>query len=243
MNLLGDFLIGFSYPWRALRILPKRRYRHLTWVPILITAAVLSSTLFFIAVNFAEWTEGILPWWLAWLEWLLLPLLILTTVIIYYFTFVQIANLIASPFNARLCRALMKEDAEAPLAIRTREQSLLADSVGAISREMIKLLIYLSCIIGLGILFLLPIIGILFSPILLYFYAYWAAFEYLDYPMSEAGISLKGIRRNIRAQHSLMLGFGTAQTLLTLIPFLNLIAVPTGAAAATRLYLDQRPVR
>ena len=240
MNPLGDFLIGFSYPWRALRLLLNKRYRRLIWVPVVITMVVLSSTLTVVALNFQEWTTGILPGWLAFLEWLLLPMLILVVLVAYYFTFVQVANLIASPFNARLCQVIMQESANEPLGIQTIPRSHLHSALRAVGREVLKFITYLMCFIGLGILFLLPLIGLLFAPLLIYFYIYWAAFEYLDYPMSEVGLPLPEVRKKIRAQRPLMLGFGAGQALLTLIPILNLVAVPSGAAAATRLYLEQR---
>ncbi len=240
MSLFGDFLVGFSYPWRALSLLFDKRYRHLMWVPVVITLVVLSSTLTFVALNFHNWTAGILPWWLAYLEWLLLPLLVLVILIAYYFTFVQISNLIASPFNARLCQTLMQEEAGEPLAVKTIPKSPLRSAVSAVGREVLKFITYIICLIGLGMLFLLPFVGLLFTPLLIYFYVYWSAFEYLDYPMGEAGFPLPDVRQKIRNQRALMLGFGAGQTLLTMIPLLNLVAVPTGAASATQLYLEQR---
>ncbi len=57
--------------------------------------------------------------------------------------------------------------------------------------------------------------------------------------MSKLDMPLRKVRKNIRAQCSLMYGFGTGQVLLTITPPLSLVAVPTGVIASTKLYLEQ----
>jgi CysZ protein len=58
--------------------------------------------------------QSAVPDWLGWLEWLLWPVFILALLIIVFYSFTLIANLIASPFNG-----LLAEKTEALLTGRS----------------------------------------------------------------------------------------------------------------------------
>ncbi len=87
----------------------------------------------------------------------------------------------------------------------------------------------------------IPFIGFLAQIVLLYYGIYWCALEYLDYPLSEAGTPMRQIRTRLREQRFLTLGFGAGQLLLSLTPVFNLMSVPAGVVAATRL-CQQNPL-
>jgi len=54
--------------------------------------------------------ESLLPGWLAWLHWLLYPLLAVALLILTYYSFSLMANLIAAPFNSLLAAAVEKAE-------------------------------------------------------------------------------------------------------------------------------------
>ncbi len=231
---MKSFLIGFGYPWRGLGILFQPRLRALAWWPIIINAILFSVAFYFLVIEVNHWISELLPGWLAWLEWLLWPLFMLIALAATLFSFSRIANLIGVPFHARLCRALMQMQPDDPLTQAAKAQGWRND-VRLIGHEVLKLALYLAVFLPLLALSFLPGIGFLAQAVLLYYGIYWCALEYLDYPLSEAGTPMRQIRSRLREQRLLTLGFGAGQFVLLLTPVLNLVAVPTGVVAATRL--------
>lgn len=236
--MLKDFLVGFGYPWRGLGVLFQSRLRALAWWPIVFNTVLYSVAIYYLVVKVDQWISDLLPGWLAWLEWLLWPLLMLIILAATLFSFVRIANLIALPFNARLCRTLMQMRPDDPLT-RAAEKQTWRNDFRLVGHEVLKLAVYLAWFLPLLALSFLPFVGFLAQVVLLYFGMYWCAVEYLDYPLSEAGTSMKKIRIRLREQRFLTLGFGAAQLLLTVIPVLSLVSVPAGVVAATRLCQDR----
>ena len=237
---MKDFLIGFGYPWRGLGILLQPRLRALAWWPIIINAVLFSVALYYLVVQINDWISELLPGWLIWLEWLLWPLFMLIALAVTLFSFARIANLIAAPFNARLCRMLMRMRPEDPLTQAAEKQTWRND-LRLVGHEILKLSVFLVWFLPLLALSTIPFVGFLAQIVLLYFGMYWCALEYLDYPLSEAGVTLPQLRERIRQQRILMLGFGAGQLLLSLTPVFNLVSVPAGVVAATRLCQERPP--
>ena len=235
---MKDFLIGFGYPWRGLSVLFQPRLRTLAWWPIVINVVLFSVAFYLLIIEVDDWISNLLPDWLAWLEWLLWPLFMLIALVATLFSFARITNLIAAPFNARLCRTLMRMRSDDPLTQAAEKQTWRND-LRLIGHEILKLATYLVWFLPLLALSFLPFVGFLAQVVLVYFTIYWCAVEYLDYPLSEAGTPLRQLRRRIKRQGILALGFGTGQFLLSLTPVLNLVSVPAGVVAATRLCQDK----
>lgn len=237
---MKDFLIGFGYPWRGLGVLFQPRLRALAWWPIVINAVLFSIAFYFLVIEVSNWISNLLPGWLTWLEWLLWPLFMLIALAATLFSFARIANLIAVPFNARLCRALMRMKPDDPLTQAAEKQTWRND-FRLVGHEVLKLAAYLAWFLPLLAMSFIPFIGFLAQIVLLYYGIYWCALEYLDYPLSEAGTPMRQLRTRLRKQRFLTLGFGAGQLLLSLTPVFNLMSVPTGVVAATRL-CQERPL-
>ena len=238
---MRDFLLGFSYPWRSLGILLQPRIRRLAWWPIAINIVVFAVAVYYLAATFSTWLDSLLPGWLVWLEWLLWPLFALLVLAVLVFAFARLANMIALPFNVLLCQTLLQMRPEDPLALAAKQQQTWRSSLRMLPHEAVKLLAFLVWFAPLMALSFVPFIGMLASIVLLYLGIYWCALEYLDYPLSEAGQTLRQMRARLAQQRFLMLGFGAGQMLLTLAPLINLLAIPVGVAAATRLCQEHPP--
>ena len=235
---MKDFLIGFGYPWRGLGVLFQPRLRRLAMWPIAINAVLFSVALYYLVTQVNRWVDSLLPGWLAWLEWLLWPLFLVVALAATLFSFARIANMIALPFNTRICRTIIRMRPENPLAQAAKQQSWRND-FRMVGHEILKLSVYLVWFLPLLALSALPLVGMLAQVVLICFGIYWCALEYLDYPLSEAGIPLRQLRARMRQQQAMVLGFGTAQLLLSLTPVLNLVSIPAGVVAATRLCLER----
>jgi CysZ protein len=79
------------------------------------------------------------------------------------------------------------------------------------------------------------VVGLLASGVLAVFTVWMLALEYLDFPLGNRGL-LFPEQRELAAQHRwVVLGFGSAVFLLTLIPLVNFTVMPAAVAGATRL--------
>lgn len=88
--------------------------------------------------------------------------------------------------------------------------------------------------------FILSLVLPLIGPILWFLFSAWIlALEYLDYPMASQGLRAREIRRRLRGHPVLSLGFGAATALLTMIPLVNFIAMPSAVAGATALWVKE----
>lgn len=169
-----------------------------------------------------------LPGWLAWLHGLLYPLIAIALLILTYYSFSLMANLIAAPFNSLLAAAVEKaERGEPPPA----DTPLWREILASFAQELHKLLYFLA--LALPTLILVLILPPL-APLLWFTYTAWcAALQYLDYPMANHGIRFRDQRTRLRQHRGDSLACGGAISLLTTVPLLNLIAMPVGVIAAT----------
>ena len=237
---MTDFLRGFAQPWLGLGLLLRPGFARLALAPVVLNVVLYSAALYGLAVGLDRLLDDFLPAWLGWLEWLLWPLLALLAAALVLLTFARLCNLLAAPFTARLCRRLLRQRPEHPLA-----QAAAAYGgrhvFAVLGHELLKLALFLPWFLPLAALSFAPLVGPFAALALAGLSVWWNALEYLDYPLSETGATLRELRARLRRQRALLLGFGAGQLLLTLTPVLNLASVPAGAAGATRLCLRHPP--
>jgi CysZ protein len=63
--------------------------------------------------------------------------------------------------------------------------------------------------------------------------------EYIDYPLSNNGREFPAAKNYAAQERGLTLGLGFSLTILTLLPIVNILAMPIGVAAGT-LFYDQK---
>ncbi len=172
--------------------------------------------------------------------WPLFTLLILL-LIAYGFSFV--ANLIGSPFYG-----LMAEQVELLLTDQPPEEALtmmglLAMIPKAILRELQKLLQYVLWVIPI---LLLSLLSLLLAPLATLMPFIWFAFgawmlsiQYLDYAYDNHGISFKTLKTDLKNDRNTALGFGSITTLASMIPLLNLFAIPAAVCGGTAFYVER----
>ncbi|HDH09177.1 MAG TPA: sulfate transporter CysZ, partial [Gammaproteobacteria bacterium] len=117
----GNLFTGAGYFTKGLALIWKPGIRPFTLWPILITLVVFI-VLAYVGIGYFELLiERFLPsgdsWWASGLRYLLWPLLAISFLLIWYFTFTIIANLIGAPFNGFLAErveAHLKGEAYTP---------------------------------------------------------------------------------------------------------------------------------
>ncbi len=232
---------GFSYPWRACKLLARQPA---LWpyvaAPIGINALVgfiLYTTLLLAGLRAIA---TLLAGWPEWLAWLLQILLVIALLIAIGYLLVRFGVVLGSPFYSRLSELLEEQIGGVRLTAPPPTITGVArDLARAILFELKKLLLTLS--IGLpALLFnLIPAVGTLLAT------ASWialgatiACLDFYDPPLERRRLGFRAKLAFIRRHLPASAGFGLICLTLTSIPLLNLLAVPVCVTAGTLFYLD-----
>ncbi|MDD3608433.1 MAG: sulfate transporter CysZ [Halothiobacillaceae bacterium] len=229
------FVQGAREAFAGLGLMWRPGLRRYVLIPLLINLLLFGAGTVYAALSFEHWMNHLLPEALAWARWLLWPLFALTLLLVLFFGFTMLANLIAAPFNALLSQRLEEQlrgqrllNADPPLPI------LIARTVWV---ELRKLGYFLLRALPLLLLFLIPGVNLL-APLLWFLFGAWMmALQYMDHPMGNHGIGFDEQRRQLKSQRLRALGFGSAVNLMTLVPGLNLLSMPAAVCGATRLWV------
>lgn len=231
-------LAGFHHAVSGLRLIFRPGLRRFVIIPMLINILVFSLLVSGGIELFSDLMDRLLPAdsWLTHLSWLLWPLFALTAVLVVFYTFTAIANLLAAPFNG-----LLSEKVEMALTGKAIDQGsdwrqLLREFLPSILSELRKLLYFVLRAVPLLLLFLIPGINIAAPFLWLAFNAWYLALEYGDYPMGNHGILFKEQHTRLKRLRLNALGFGAGLLVLMAIPGLNFLAMPAGVAGATVLW-------
>lgn len=216
--------------------------RRFVAVPLLINIILFAGAIVFGYQQFGQlmdWLLGYLPSWLAWLQYLLWPVFALTAILILFFTFSTIANLVGAPFNGLLAEAVENHLVGNTDQFATNWRKLVAGAIPAILSELRKMGYYLLRVIPLLILFLIPGINIIAPFLWALFTAWMYALEYLDYPMDNHDILFREMQQQLRKQRTLSLGFGASVLLATMVPFLNFLIMPAAVCGASAMWVER----
>jgi CysZ protein len=233
-------IAGALYLIEGMRLITKPGLRRFVVAPLLVNILVFSGAIYYGVSEFQHfltWMDAKIPSWLDWLNWLLWPLLVLTLVILVFYTFSLVANLIAAPFNGILAEKVELYLTGRPLSSSGWLKQLLIDLIPTLYDETKKILFALAWAVPFLILFLIPGIN-LAAPVLWFLYSAWMlALQYTDYAMSNNGLKFKEIRARLRSQRLMGLGFGAAAAVLTMVPVLNFLAMPSAVAGGTAMWV------
>ena len=240
--MIQQYLHGIALVRGGLGLLFEPGIRRFVLVPLLINIAVFSVAIWFGIAAFAALMESMLGWmpsWLGFIQWLLWPLAVFTIVLMVYYGFTMIANLIASPFNSLLSARIEASLQSQPMEDDPDYGGLIADAGRSIASEGKKILYQLGWVSVLILLTIVPGINI-FAPIAWgWFGAHMLSVEYVDYPMGNHQLYFRDVKRSLREDRWTALGLGSGIMLLTLIPFANFLAMPAGVASGTLYFVDR----
>ena len=237
---MKHFFTGLGLALSGFRLIFKKGIRPFVVVPFLINLAVFSVAIWAGWRAFDNLLASLLAWlpsWLAWLQWLLVPVAVLLILMFVYYSFTLLANLIAAPFNA-----LLAERVEALLDGRQVPAFQGFKSVpGLLGRtvwsELRKIAYQLKWLLVLLLLSIIPGLNLLAPIAWAYFGAWMLSIGYGEYPMGNHGLYFAEVKARLKADRSAAMGMGAGIMLLTLIPVLNFLAMPVGVAAGTALWV------
>jgi CysZ protein len=234
-----SFTTGAGYVLTGLRWLPKANLRGFVAIPLLVNTLLFGGGIW-LGVNRLERLDQALqrwlPHWLAWLHWLLWPLFVLTALVVIFYAFSLVANVIAAPFNGLLTERV--EKMIAPLGYAPPPPAAINwwDLLLSPLAELRKLLYFVAWTIPLLALSFVPALNVA-APVLWAVFTSWMlALEYADYPLGKRGLTFRDQRRLLRRHWPLTLGFGGMTLLLTLVPVLNFLVMPAAVIGATLMW-------
>ena len=232
---------GVGHLLQGLRLLNQPGLRRFVLIPLLVNIVIFSLLIWFGVGQFEVLLDWLLPedrWW-SFLSWLLWPLFAIALVLVVFFSFTVLANLIAAPFNGLLAEKVEKHLGGGIPSAQTDWKALVADIIPSILVELRKFSYFLLRAIPLLILFLIPGVN-LAAPVLWFlFNALYMALDYGDFPMANHGLKLTDQLPRMRKIRFTAIGFGSGLTLLMLVPVLNFLAMPAAVAGATALWVKE----
>lgn len=237
---------GISYLFKALPLLTKPGIKNYVLIPLVINILIFSIGVYFGFAYFGEYMDRFLDtsqmWsWVAviveWIKPLLYIIFGLALLVLIFYTFSILANIIAAPFNALLAEATEKYLTGKTIHDAGGFKQVMKELVPTIMMEIRKLIyMILWSIPFLIILFVVPVIG----PILWFLFTAWMmSLEYMDYPMGNHKITFEKQRSLQKDRRMLSLGFGGITMGASMIPFINFIVMPTAVVAASIIWVEQ----
>lgn len=236
-------LSAFAYPFRGLGLIVRSGLRRYAAVPLLINIILFSALGALLFNQVVPWVDGLLPpgGWHDYVRWLIWPLAVLAFLLIGYFGFTLVGNLVAAPFNDLLAARILSDgiDGTIPAGARQPRRLTWAGALAAMGDELRKLWYVVSRSLPALALFAIPGVN-LAAPVIWFLAGSWLlAFEYLDFAFGETGTRFSDQRRLLRRDLLATLGFGAGVSALMLIPGLNLAAIPASVAGACLLWRDR----
>ncbi len=243
-NPLRSFSRGFFSPFRAARFLTRHPgLLRFILIPFLINVVVFSTAIYLGLDLFHDVVVTLIPAGEAWYWSLLTPLAWLVgaaaTLLLVFFGFTVVGNLLAAPFND-----LLSERVE-ELVTGRREASpfslrrFFPEALTALREEVKKLSLFLLGMALLLLLNLLPGLGqLLYGVAAGAFTIFFLSAEYLGFVFSRKKVPFSAQRRYIFGRAPLMTGFGGGVLCLLAIPFLQMFCIPLAVVGATLLWCE-----
>ena len=143
-----------------------------------------------------------LPDWAAFVEWLLWPMFALVVLLLLFFGFSVLANIIASPFYGFLAEKIAEQERN-EVSPQTGWKDVIAVIPHSVGRELRKLAYYLPRMAALLLLSLIPVVNLIASPLLLAFGVWMMAVQYVDYQADNDKVGFPDMLRWMQTRRSL----------------------------------------
>ena len=248
--MMNSPLTGFGYFLQGFTLLNKPGVKRHVLIPLLINIALFGLGIYFLYTEYAalvdyltpdtpDWLPDFLTPLIDWFVRLLWLLFAAVALILIFFTFTMLANIIGAPFNSYLSAAVERHlTGKDPVQL---EGNLVKQVMESIGGELRKLGYLVMWAIILLIISFIPLLNVLSPFLWMLFGAWMLAIEYADYPLGNRGLTFPAIRATLREKRWLALSFGGAATLATMMPVLNFLVMPVAVAGATAMSIDRFP--
>ncbi len=241
-----DFPRGFYSLLRGGRLFIRHpRLLKLVLIPLLINVVTFALAVYFGIQFFQGFVLNLLPQGDAW-YWLMIYYVLwitvgLVTLVLVFFCFTVVGNLIASPFNEllseRIENLLLPEGEANPFSLRAFGRDMLR--VWLV--ELKKMSLFVIAMLVLLLLNLLPVVGnLLYGVLSILLTLFFLALEYFAFVHERKKRNFRYQRQYLMQRKQLVLGFSFGVLLMLAIPFLQLVCIPLAVAGATLLWCEEK---
>ncbi|MBF0455948.1 MAG: sulfate transporter CysZ [Magnetococcales bacterium] len=238
----NSFVSGAGYLFRGLGLLTKPGIRLYAIIPLLINMALFALAIWYGYSQFELfilWANGFLPSWLQWLGWVLIPLFVVSAGVVIFFTFSVMANIVGAPFNSILALRVERYlGGQGPGEGQAGMKQFALRLIPLVWNEINKLAYSLLWTIPFLVLFIIPVVNVAAPFLWMLFSAWILAIQYADVPMGNHDVTGKMVRKQLRDRRAMSFGFGGITLLMTSIPFINFLVMPTAVAGATIMWVE-----
>ncbi|WAG78185.1 sulfate transporter CysZ [Metapseudomonas furukawaii] len=235
-------LTGPQYLGEGLKLVLRPGLRLFVLLPLTVNLLLFAALIGFAIQEFSGWVDALMPTlpdWLGFLQYLIWPLFVLLVLVLVFFTFTLLANIIAAPFNGFLAEKV-------EVVVRGTDDfpafswgELLAMIPRTMGREMRKLAYFLPRAGALLILSFVPGVNLLATPLWIIFGIWMMAVQYIDYPADNHKLGWNEMLAWLREKRWQSLGFGGITYLALMIPFVNVVMMPAAVAGATLFWVRE----
>lgn len=232
---------GAIYFLRGVRLVFAPGIRAYVVVPLLVNVVLFAAILYFgfgLIGELIDWMLASLGDWFDWLRYLLWPLLVVVALVVVFFTFSLVGNLVAAPFNGLLAEAVECHITGEPFP-GGGFRKMLRDLGATLGSELRKLAYIVMWGIPALVLFVIPGLNLAAPFVWMLFGAWMLAISFVDYPMGNHGLTFPEQRRRLGEHRYLALGFGGAAMVAVAIPLVNFLVIPAAVAGATILWVER----
>ena len=236
-------LSGPQYLRAGLKLVLSPNLRLFVLLPLAVNLLLFGGLIYFAGHQFSVWVDALmptLPSWLNFLTYILWPLFVALVVLMVFFTFTLVANVIAAPFNGFLAEkveVVVRGEDNFPAFSWAELVAMVPRTFG---RELRKLGYFLPRAIGLFILSLIPVVNVIAAPLWLIFGVWMMAIQYIDYPADNNKMSWQDMLAWLRSKRWQSLGFGGITYLALMVPVVNVLMMPAAVAGATLFWVRER---
>jgi CysZ protein len=230
---------GIHYLWRGFGMLNTSGLKRFVIIPLIINI-ILFSLLVGYGYHLVGHLLSLLPNWLHWLSWIIIPIFFIACSIIVVYTFTIVANLIGAPFNSLLAEKVQLLTTGSKPNVDEGFIAAIKDIPRTMKREWHKILYYLPRALLLLALFFIPILNVVAGVLWFIFGCWMMAVEYVDYCMDNHKKSFRDLHKYLRSHCWTSLTFGFMVTIVTMIPVINFVVMPAAVIGGTLMYLENR---
>ncbi|MFL0810155.1 MAG: sulfate transporter CysZ [Agarilytica sp.] len=233
---------GVYYFNEGLRLVWRKELRLYLVVPLLVNCVLfffLTATLIYYFSSITDSAMQLLPSFLEPLAWIALIVLGIIMLILYAYSFNMITNILAAPFYGFLAA-----EAERILTGKAPPEESMGEMIRrTLKRELIKLWYFLNRGILVMLIMILvgtiPVVNILAPLIGIAWSAWTMSIQYADYAADNHQLEFSPLRQCLWQKKYSCLGFGGFITFCSIIPVINIIAMPVAVVGGTLFWLRE----
>lgn len=239
-------LAALTYFLKGLGIIFSPGIKRFVVIPLLINVTIFTAAIWLGFTYVGDLIESLiptLPEWLSFLDWLVSGLLYILfgaiCLLVIFFTFSILANIVAAPFNDVLCVAVARKLAGDNIFADADKTPFLQTIIPSVTNEIRKLVYFVLWSIPFVILLIIPGINIVGAVLWFMFSAWMLNYEYMEYPMSQQNLKFDEQKTELKSRKILSLSYGSIVSAATMIPIVNFLVMPVAVAGATAIWVDK----